>query len=213
MNFDRIAPLYSLLEKLAFGERLHQARTVFIDQVRQAEQILLVGEGRGRLLQEILRINPSAVVTVVEHSKRMIKHMQKLKFSHSESRIFYICSSFWDFESNKKFDIVYTCFFWDCFEKGEIKTGLKKTSKLLSKSGIWVNVDFASPQAGSFFLNLYHKVLLNFLYGFFQVSCGLKVNKIITVSPLAEAEGLKRIEGRKFVSLPLMSEIFSLSRS
>jgi hypothetical protein len=47
----------------------------------------------------------------------------------------------------------------------------------------------------------------------FQDSCGLKANKIITVTPLAKAEGLKRIEVRNFGSLPLMAEGFSPSGS
>ena len=49
MNFDRVAKIYIILEKVGFANQLQWARTCQLDKIRGRERILLVGEGRRHL--------------------------------------------------------------------------------------------------------------------------------------------------------------------
>ena len=49
MNFDRVAKIYTILEKVGFANQLQWARTCQLDKIRGRERILLVGEGRRHL--------------------------------------------------------------------------------------------------------------------------------------------------------------------
>ena len=43
MNFDRVAKIYTILEKVGFANQLQWARTCQLDKIRGRERILLVG--------------------------------------------------------------------------------------------------------------------------------------------------------------------------
>jgi len=62
-----------------------------------------------------------------------------------------------------KYDIICSCFFWDCFEKEEIIRGLKDCFVFSQEWDMDVSVDFKPSQAGGFFHNLSRKVLIHFL--------------------------------------------------
>jgi SAM-dependent methyltransferase len=72
-SFDAIAPHYRWLESLTAGSLLQRCRTAFLHEIRNARNILLLGEGRGRFLREVLRQNPEARITCVDASARMLE--------------------------------------------------------------------------------------------------------------------------------------------
>jgi len=78
MSFDAIAPHYRWLERITAGPLLQCCRTRFLHEIRDARNILLLGEGRGRFLIELLQQNPEAQITCVDASARM------LEFSRAE---------------------------------------------------------------------------------------------------------------------------------
>jgi len=76
MSFDAIAPHYRWLERVTAGSLMQRCRTLFIHEIKTARNTLLLGEGRGRFLFELLRSNPNARVTCVDSSVRMLELMQ-----------------------------------------------------------------------------------------------------------------------------------------
>ena len=72
MSFDRIASSYRFLEWIAFCDVLQRARTAFIPQTVDNRRALVVGEGDGRFLVELLRTNPRIEVDCVDTSKKML---------------------------------------------------------------------------------------------------------------------------------------------
>ncbi len=58
MSFDRVAPFYRRLETLVFGGQLQAARCAFVREVSGSRRALLVGEGDGRFLEQLLRAQP-----------------------------------------------------------------------------------------------------------------------------------------------------------
>src|SRR5262245_6831263 len=71
MSFDRLARHYSWMEWLLAGRKLQRCRTAFLDEVRTAKSILLVGEGHGRFLVEACRANKAGAICCVDASTEM----------------------------------------------------------------------------------------------------------------------------------------------
>ena len=72
MNFDRVAKIYTILEKVVFGNQLQWARTCQLDMIKDRQRILLIGEGRGRLFTELIKVNTGAAITLVDSSEMML---------------------------------------------------------------------------------------------------------------------------------------------
>src|SRR4051794_3639299 len=72
MSFDSLAPYYRGLEALVAGKLLQQCRTAFLAQAADARSALLLGEGPGRYLIELLIVNPRIRVTSVASSAGML---------------------------------------------------------------------------------------------------------------------------------------------
>ena len=115
MNFDRIAKIYTMLEKVVFGNQLQWARTCQLDKVRDCKRILLIGEGRGRLFTELLNTNTGAIITLVESSEAMLSEIKNSISSKNLSNHTFINLCYEDFKSFHKFDAVCTCFFLGLF--------------------------------------------------------------------------------------------------
>ncbi len=58
MNCDLIAPHYWWIERLGMGRALERRRTCFLPELEQARRALVLGDGDGRFLRELLRRNP-----------------------------------------------------------------------------------------------------------------------------------------------------------
>jgi ubiquinone/menaquinone biosynthesis C-methylase UbiE len=72
-NFDLVASFYPLLEQLVFGSTLNQAREFFAREIGAGKEILLIGEGNGRFLCEMMKQTASASsFTVIDSSVRMM---------------------------------------------------------------------------------------------------------------------------------------------
>src|ERR1700693_3335034 len=71
-TFDLIASFYPLLEQIVFGSTLSLARRFFTNRVIEGDKVLLVGEGNGRFLFEIVKQASSGSFTVVDSSARML---------------------------------------------------------------------------------------------------------------------------------------------
>ena len=208
MDFDKIAPYYSFLESLLFGAALQASRTSFIHHLVDSEDILLIGEGRGRLLKELLKLNPKAEVRVVEQSTRMIEKMKSDLKQFDLKKVTFINESFLTYPVTCQFDAVCTCFFFDCFESPEVKNGIGKIDKLLKADGMWINADFRFFYNNAIHKRLAHRILIQFLYGFFHLTSRLGPTTLVCVQTLACKCGFKVVETFEHAFLPLGSEVY-----
>ena len=76
-DFDILAPHYRWMEFLSAGGKLHRCRTYFLTDVSAARNAVTFGEGNGRFLCELLRVNPLAHVTCLDNSARMIDQTRR----------------------------------------------------------------------------------------------------------------------------------------
>ncbi len=75
-NFDRLARPYRLLEHIAFGPLLEQARFRHLDRLKGRQRILLLGEGDGRVLARVCALAPLATIDCLDLSSAMLNRAQ-----------------------------------------------------------------------------------------------------------------------------------------
>ena len=73
MNCDWIAPHYCWIERLGMGRTLERRRRWFLPQCKNARRALVLGDGDGRFLRELLRQNPVVQADYVDLSSRMLQ--------------------------------------------------------------------------------------------------------------------------------------------
>ncbi len=73
MNCDWIAPFYRTAEHLSFGGKLEACRTAFVGWRVDCRRALWCGDGDGRFLAELLRVNRNVQVDYVDLSAKMIE--------------------------------------------------------------------------------------------------------------------------------------------
>ena len=71
-NFNLIAPVYDFLAKMVFGSHLKKAQTIFLNQIKEGDRVLVVGGGTGWILEELNQLNKPIKVVYVEPSTKMM---------------------------------------------------------------------------------------------------------------------------------------------
>jgi SAM-dependent methyltransferase len=107
VNFDLVAPHYRLLESIAFGNALQSARTCWIQQIPRPRRALIVGEGNGRFLCELLRAHPKIDIDCVEASGRMValaRARVRRLCAESLSTVRFFCLDVLDWSSPDSYD-------------------------------------------------------------------------------------------------------------
>lgn len=184
-DFDAIAPSYGLLERLAFGAALQRARVTFIDEARRARRILLVGEGNGRFLAELVRINAAAEIDSLDASAVMLRLAReqvcggRVQFHHAN--IFK-----WR-PQRGDFDLIVTNFFLDCFDYAQLAAVVDRISSLAAPRARWLISDFNLPQRG--LARVHAKMWLVAMYHFFRRVAALPARELAPFSPFLRETG------------------------
>lgn len=207
-GFDRLASSYGGLEHFLFGSRLQEMRCVYLAQLANCQDILLIGEGTGLFLEKLLLVNPKAKVTVIDQSAKMIKRARGRVAGQDLHRVSFQTVAFENFRSANEFDAVCTFFFWDCFEKDRIREMLPLLPHCMKREGLWFEVDFFEDQQGALLSRIWHYFLLRFLYGFFGYATGIEARWVEEIEPLAKENGFSLTHSQWADRLPVRARIF-----
>jgi ubiquinone/menaquinone biosynthesis C-methylase UbiE len=205
-TFDLIASFYPLLEKTAFGSTLSEARRIFLPRVTEGSKILLIGEGNGRFLFEMVRQTSSASVTVVDSSARMIAAAsRRIATVDACSRIELIHADILEWQSpGGLYDRIVTHFFLDLFPPYRIRRIVEKISRLAMEDALWINVDFSSESH-----SLPQKFVMWAQYRFFRIFAGIEASRLFDSRPSMRDAGWEIVERRVWdsgwISASLMS--------
>lgn len=164
-NFNRIAVVYDFLKGLVFGQQLEKASNYFLDQLPENSKILIVGGGAGQILENF---QSSHQIKYLELSKVMLRKAKQIR---SKATIDYIQADILEWSTDDKFDFIVTPFILDCFNEHQLKLLFQKLNNILNKDGEWIQTDFYPKNSA-------HKLLIKFMYIFFNYSINLKVNKL-----------------------------------
>lgn len=193
MSFDRIAPFYRSLERLAFGDQLQWARLACLGESEASGRVLIIGEGDGRFLAEFVRLYPSAEVDCVDASARMIAIARaRLGAGH---RVNFIHADIRDFPlAKQRYDLIVAHFFLDCFAGVALREVVQKLACTATAKAAWLLADFRMPDSG--WQRLPARLWIRTMYLFFRLTSRLRTQRLDDPSPAIRAAGFERVRQR-----------------
>lgn len=197
MNFDRLAAHYHWMEIFFAGGLMQRGRTAFLSRTRHCRRALLVGEGTGKFLAELLRANPQIQVTCLEHSRGMIEQIRRRlsakKLAGDRVEFQQMDALHWS-SPPEKFDLVVTNFFLDCFRAEQLQRLVPLLAGATTAEAIWLLADFREPERG--WPRWRARIILALLYAFFQVATSLSASRLTPPDQFLAGAGFNLIERR-----------------
>jgi ubiquinone/menaquinone biosynthesis C-methylase UbiE len=170
MNCDRIAGLYRWLECFAFGGALERRRGAFLGQLANARRVLVVGDGDGRALEELLKAAPFATVDYVDSSGEMLALARersgndRVTYHHADVLTLAL--------PHGEYDAIVTHFFLDCLNDEDAAALVARVAAAARPDARWLISEFqqASP---------WTSIFVRALYLFFRMTTGLRTNRVV----------------------------------
>ena len=150
-SFDRLARIYRPLEHLAFGSDLTRTRNTFLGELTGARRVLILGEGDGRFLAQLLQVNLHCQVDCVDKSLKMLDlAKERVAASDAEARVsFHHQDALTSTYPVSHYDLIVTLFFLDVFTQEQLERLICTLAQSLEPGGTWYVADFRIPQGPS----------------------------------------------------------------
>jgi len=212
MSFDAIEPHYRWLEWITAGSLLQRCRPAFIEELAGARHVLLLGEGRGRFLIELMRLNSAARITCVDASERMLEAMRHAVRDQRlpESRVRFVHADVLSSEAGAlpamaprvpPYDAVVSHFFLDCFRPEQLGKVVASVGGCTTPGARWLLSDFRVPESG--WRRIRARIILAGLYAFFRVTTRLPARKLTQPDLLMRGAGFE-LKQRRFFNFGLL---------
>jgi SAM-dependent methyltransferase len=189
-SFDRLAPAYHLLERLTFGPLLQRCRTAHLDRIGGCRSALVLGDGDGRFLAELLRANPELHADSLDISPAMIalarRRVDAIPGAAARVR-FVVADARTTAPPGNDYDLVVTNFFLDCFDAADQERVIELVTATCGPAAVWLDGDFRLPAGG--WPRWAARVLLAGMYLFFRVVTRLPAGRLADPAPLLAARG------------------------
>ena len=194
-NFDRIARPYRWLEYLTLGRALERCRLHFLPRLLNQSHALVLGDGDGRFLAELLErsrhleadaVDTSAVMLQVlrENCEAIAVGNARRVRTHQTSALSFLSHQS-DGAKDQAYDLVVTHFFLDCLPQAEVEELIEQITPRLESSALWVVSDFHIPGGR---MELPARAIIRCLYFAFRLLTNLRTTRLPNHStPLARA--------------------------
>ena len=199
MNCDLIAPHYWWIERLGMGRALERRRRWFLPEIGNARRALVLGDGDGRFLRELLRRNPLVRADYVDLSARMLALARQ---KAGDDRVEYKQGDALTVELPRgEYDLIATHFFFDCFGPSEQELLIRRVADAAKPRTQWIVSEFRTP-------NIPARFLVSALYLFFGIATGLKTCKLADHRPILQAHGFRLISASHSRGALVVSELW-----
>jgi ubiquinone/menaquinone biosynthesis C-methylase UbiE len=210
VSFDAVAPWYRTLETIAFGGVLQRCRIACLDKLQNPGRVLIVGEGNGRFLSELLRTHPDVEVECVDASERMLflarrRIERELPGRADRVRFLHHDITSW-LAPERHYDLIVTHFVLDCFPEIEMAGIVRKLARAGTDDASWLLADFCVPEKGV--ARLGARLRLTVMYRFFRIATGIQASELIDPTPFIQAAGFVLARQHLFQSGMLKSELW-----
>ena len=182
MNCDLIAPHYWWIERLGMGGALERRRAWFLPEIGNARRALVLGDGDGRFLRELLRRNSLVRADYVDLSKGMLALARQ---KAGDDRVDFRQGDALAMEfPQDEYDLIATHFFFDCFRPNELAMLIERVARAARPGAQWIVSEFRTP-------NVLARALVSALYLFFGITTGLKTRKLADHRPILRSQGFR----------------------
>lgn len=210
MSFDALAPWYRTLEWVAFGDDLQRCRVACLGEVAAPKRALIVGEGNGRFLSELLRLHPEIEVDCVDASRRMLRLAQtrvENKLGNRGMRVRFLHRDIMSWSPPEHhYDLLVTHFVLDCFPEAQLTGIIGKLARAATNDANWLLADFHVPHDGM--ARLRARVWLAAMYLFFRVTARIRASELIDPTSCLRAHGFVLARQHFFRCRILKSELW-----
>ena len=193
MSFDAIAPWYRTLEAITFGRSLQRARLACLGKIGSPRRALVVGEGNGRFLLELVRANPALKVECIDASELMLRLARsriQAGIATAEARVVFLQRDLASWTPPpRRYDLIVTHFFLDCFPRAAVEAIVAKLAASATDDAQWLVADFNIPDEGVG--RLQARMWLPILYAFFRIATGIEGRDLIDPSPFLCAQNFQ----------------------
>jgi SAM-dependent methyltransferase len=209
-DFNGIARPYRWLEYLTLGKALERCRTHYLPYLLQQKNALVLGDGDGRFLAQLLARNPQLHADAVDTSATMLQLLRQrceATSPNATDRLHTHCANALTFPLDSSYDLVVTHFFLDCLTQPELNTLITRIASTLSPGALWLISDFRIPDG---LMHFPAKFLVRALYLAFRLLTGLRTTHLPDhVTPLTQA-GLTRIAHQHRLAGILTTELWQV---
>lgn len=212
-GYDRLAGVYHLIEWLAFGHQLQRARVALIDKLPPWRRLLVLGDGDGRLLEQLVQkqfVDCSQTsqhrvvseITSVDQSAAMLRRQrERIATSGIQANIEFIHADACQYEpAMGVYDVIVTPFFLDCFRAETLYVCLPQWLRGLRSGGTLYHVDFTHLESSQsdrsvavgVFQRLRARTLMRAMHVFFHWQTGLENRQLVDIEAALKRCGLQK---------------------
>jgi ubiquinone/menaquinone biosynthesis C-methylase UbiE len=210
VSFDSIAPAYRTLETIAFGDALQRARVACLGEIGTPRRALIVGEGNGRFLCELLRRHSNIEVDCVDASQRMLdlaRERIERRLPADAARVRFLRHDITSWTPPEaSYDLIVTHFFLDCFSEARIADIVNRLSRAATPNATWLLADFCMPARG--LARIRAGLWLAAMYRFFRFTSRIEAKELDDPSPFLRTAGFALVTQHLFRGGMVKSELW-----
>lgn len=204
-NFDPVARIYRYAEYLALGPLLQRTRTHFLPQLTPRHRALVLGDGDGRFLSQLLTQQPHLQALAVDTSANML-HLLRQRCQPHVNRLETLQASALTITPPRDTDLITTHFFLDCLTQPELNTLTQTIAAQTAPGTLWLLSDFGPPHPR--LLRPFAALYIRALYLAFRILTGLRVTHLPNPQSALTAAGFRRIARHDLLHGLLYTEIW-----
>ncbi|MGH9596613.1 MAG: class I SAM-dependent methyltransferase [Edaphobacter sp.] len=211
-DFNPIARPYRWLEYLTLGKALENCRLHYLPQLLTQRNALILGDGDGRFLAQLLKHNPHLHANAVDTSSTMLELLrQRCEATTQDANIRLrthqanALTATLQNPLQAPYDLVVTHFFLDCLTQPELNALIHRIKPTLTPNAIWLISDFRIPTGP---MHLPARLLIRTLYLAFRLLTGLRTTRLPNhATPLTQV-GLTQISQQPRLAGLLTTELW-----
>jgi SAM-dependent methyltransferase len=210
-NFNRIARPYRWLEYLTLGTALENCRTHYLPQLLDRRRALVLGDGDGRFLAQLLASNPDLHADAIDTSATMLQVLRQrcgAATPNAATRLRTHNANALTIPLEDSYDLVVTHFFLDCLTQPDLELLISRIAPNLTPGALWLLSDFRVPSSGP--MHLAAKLIVRFLYLAFRILTGLRTKHLPDHATALAHAGLTKISHQHQLAGLLTTELWQL---
>ncbi|MDR3737282.1 MAG: class I SAM-dependent methyltransferase [Acidobacteriaceae bacterium] len=173
VNFNRIARAYRWLEYAIFGHALERCRFHLLPLLAGRQHALVLGDGDGRFLHQLLLQNPALKADAVDSSAAML-HLLAARCGRRSVALH--CADALAFTPPcAVYDCIVSHFFLDCLSTEECAALVPRLAHYLPAGGLWIVSEFRVPRG---MLRIPAALLIRMMYAGFRLLTGLRTQHL-----------------------------------
>jgi len=185
-NFDCLANSYCWWEYLIFGTGLQRARLHYLPALRGARNVLLIGDGDGRFLEQLMRYNRQAQCLSIDTSLKMIRRARQRCSPNERKRVNWVHGNVLDYNfAQYTFDAVVTLFVFDLLPPGQRADLLDALLPQTTPHALWLYADFSPTDT------LRKQLWIEVLKAFFRLTCAVSATHLDCAIPQLKRQGFE----------------------